>query len=190
MRKILLILLLIGFSAVPNMMIAVTPQHCAPMGPLACTESPHCFWSFVHSRCFTVEPAPPCGYLGSLACIESPDCFWCPVHSRCFLVVEDPSTDSSTDTPVDGVIEIRPPIRHETFAELIGAFINIIFTIALVLAPLMIIVGAFYFLIPSEKGTNIETGKKIILYTLIGFIIIMLANGIIELLKYVFEVRE
>lgn len=89
-----------------------------------------------------------------------------------------------------GVIEIQPPIEARTFAELIGHLINIIFTIALVLAPVMIIIGAFYFLIPSEGGKNIETGKNIIKYTIIGFIIIIAATGIVELLERVFRVEE
>ena len=53
----------------------------------------------------------------------------------------------------------------------------------------MIIIGAFYFLVPGEGSKNIETGKKIITYTLIGFTIILLSWGIIQLFRQVFEVR-
>ena len=88
-----------------------------------------------------------------------------------------------------GSIEIRPPIGAKTFHDLINNIIDFIFTIALFIAPAMIIVGAFYFLIPSEKSENIETGKKIITYTIIGFIIIMMATGIVDLLRHVFEVE-
>jgi hypothetical protein len=87
-------------------------------------------------------------------------------------------------------ITIENPIRTDTFQDLIASIINILFTIALILAPLMIIIGAFLFLVPGEKLENVETGKKIILYTIIGLIIIILANGIIALLREAFEVRE
>lgn len=83
-------------------------------------------------------------------------------------------------------IVLENPLRHATFEALIEALIRIIFNIALVLAPLMIIIGAFYFLVPGEGSKNIETGKKIILYTLIGFTIILLARGIIELFRQLF----
>ena len=89
-----------------------------------------------------------------------------------------------------GTIEIQPPIEARTFAELVDRLIDFIFTIALFIAPAMIIVGAFYFLIPSEKSENIETGKKIITYTIIGFIIIMMATGIVDLLRHVFEIGQ
>ena len=82
-----------------------------------------------------------------------------------------------------GAVEFKNPLIADDFEELIRNLINILFTISLFLAPLMIIVGAFYFLIPDEKGANIETGKKIILYTLIGFIIIIAAQGIIVFLE-------
>ena len=87
-----------------------------------------------------------------------------------------------------GAITFENPLKHATFEGFIGALINIIFTISLVLAPLMIVIGAFYFMIPDEKGGNIETGKKIITYTIIGFIIIIAAQGMIALLRGVLGV--
>ena len=75
------------------------------------------------------------------------------------------------------------PLKHANFPDLINALIDTIWTLSLVFAPLMIVVGAFYFFVPGEGGKNIETGKKIITYTLIGFIIIIAAKGIIELLR-------
>jgi len=93
-----------------------------------------------------------------------------------------------TPTPTFGVT-IPNPLAHATFEALIAALIRVIFNIALVLAPLMIIIGAFYFLVPGEGSKNIETGKKIITYTLIGFTIILLSWGIIQLFRQVFEVR-
>lgn len=87
------------------------------------------------------------------------------------------------------VIVIQPPIEHRTFTDLIGAIINFIFGIALVVAPLMIIIGAFYFLASGGDPKNIETGKKIIIYTLIGFVIILLANGLVDLLRNILRVE-
>ena len=88
------------------------------------------------------------------------------------------------------IIRIENPLGAKTFQELIGNIINLIFTIAVVIAPAMIIVGAFYFLTAGGNPQGIETGKKIILWTIIGFVVIMLAWGAIELLKEVFEVKE
>jgi len=94
--------------------------------------------------------------------------------------------------PLVGLTQIvlQNPLAHDTFEELITALIRVIFNIALILAPLMIIVGAFYFLTAGGNPQGVETGKKIILYTIIGFIIIMMASGIVALLEHVFEVRQ
>ncbi len=85
-----------------------------------------------------------------------------------------------------GIIRIENPLEADTFAELIGNIIDFIFTIALFIAPLMIMIGAFYFLTAVEDVQKVETGKKIILYTIIGFVIIMLSRGLVELLRQAF----
>ena len=89
-----------------------------------------------------------------------------------------------------GQTVIQNPFVHDTFPELINAIIGILFWIATLIAPVMILVGAFYFLTAGGNPQGVETGKKIILYTIIGFIIIMMASGIVALLEHVFEVRQ
>ncbi len=85
-------------------------------------------------------------------------------------------------------IDIENPLIYETFDALIEAIINFIFNIALVLAPLMIIVGAVYFVTAAGDIKRIETGKNIITYTLIGLVIVLLAKGLIVALKAVIGV--
>ena len=83
------------------------------------------------------------------------------------------------------VIVIENPLEAETFEELLDSVINFIFYIAVVAAPLMIIIGGFYFVTAAGNPAQVEKAKGIILYTLIGFIIILLAKGFIEFLKQV-----
>jgi len=78
--------------------------------------------------------------------------------------------------------QLEPPIVHETFADLINAIIKFIFDIALVLAPLLIIIGGFYFVAAAGDAKKIETGKRIILYTLIGFLIIFISRGLVKVI--------
>lgn len=87
-----------------------------------------------------------------------------------------------------GAITIENPLKADTFQDLIYGIIDFIFTIALFIAPGMILIGAFYFLTAVGNPQNIETGKKIILWTIIGFVVIMLARGFIEFLRGAFEV--
>lgn len=87
------------------------------------------------------------------------------------------------------VIKIENPLKYETFDKLVEAIINFIFNIALVLAPLMIIIGAFYFITAGGIPEKIKTGKTIITYTLIGLVIVLLAKGIIVVLRQAIGVR-
>ena len=86
--------------------------------------------------------------------------------------------------------ELRSPIGHKTFGDLIDAIIKFIFNIALVLAPLFIVIGGFYFVAAAGDPSKIETGKKIIFYTLIGFLIILISRGLVVVLKDLIKVVE
>jgi len=81
------------------------------------------------------------------------------------------------------------PLVHKTFGELIDAIVNFIFTIALVLAPLMAIVGAFYIMSAGGDPKKVGAGKSIIIYTLIGFAIILFAKGLISMIESVIGVK-
>jgi len=86
-------------------------------------------------------------------------------------------------------IKLNNPIIYNTFGELIEAIINFIYNVALVLAPLFIVIAGFYFVTAAGNPAQIETAKKIILYTLIGFLIILLARGLIAVIQSVFGVQ-
>jgi hypothetical protein len=82
--------------------------------------------------------------------------------------------------PVKG-ISLENPLKAKTFAELINNIIDIIFTLALAIAPVMIIIAGLLFVTSAGSPGQIETAKKIILYTLIGFVIVLMAKGFINL---------
>jgi len=84
-----------------------------------------------------------------------------------------------------GFIKIEPPINATSFEALVGGITNFIFNIALVLAPLMIIVAGIYFVTAAGDPKKIEQAKGIILYTLIGLFVILLAKGFIAFLRQI-----
>jgi len=88
-----------------------------------------------------------------------------------------------------GIIKIESPINATSFEALVGGIVNFLFYIALVLAPLMIIIGAIYLLTSGGDPKKLETGKNIIIYTLIGLAIILLAKGLIAVLKTIIGVK-
>ena len=86
-------------------------------------------------------------------------------------------------------INIENPIKYNTFVELINAIIIFIYEISLVLATLFIVIAGFYFVTASGDPAKIKTGQDIIKYTLIGLLIILLATGLIAVIKSVLGVK-
>jgi len=80
-------------------------------------------------------------------------------------------------------IKIDNPLKAKNLEELVEGIINFIFWVATALAPLMIVIAAFYFVTSAGNPKQIDTAKKIILYTVIGYGIILLSKGIIIVLR-------
>ena len=74
------------------------------------------------------------------------------------------------------------PLAYDSFAELIDHIIDFFFNVALLAAPLTIIVGAFYFITAGGDPTQIQTGKTLIKFALIGFLIILISKGLINII--------
>jgi len=86
-------------------------------------------------------------------------------------------------------VEFQNPLEYETFGELIDAIIKFIFYIAVVVTPLMVIIGAFYILTAAGDPKKIGTGKNVVIYTLIGLAIILLARGLIAMIESLIGVK-
>ena len=86
-------------------------------------------------------------------------------------------------------VEFQNPLEYETLGELIDSIIEFIFNIAVVVAPLMAIIGAFYLLTSGGDPKKIGIGKNIIIYTLIGLAIILLARGLIAMIESIIGVK-
>jgi len=84
-----------------------------------------------------------------------------------------------------GPNEICNPLCAENIQDLIDVIINFIFWIAIIVAPIMIIIGAFYFITSAGDPGRLGTAKKIILYTVIGLVIVLFARGLIALIRSV-----
>ena len=91
--------------------------------------------------------------------------------------------------PAGAAISFINPIRFKTFGELIGAIINFIFNIALVIAPIMFIISGFYFITAAGDPAKIKTAKDIIWYAVIGLVVVLLAKGLIQVLEQVIGVK-
>ncbi len=86
-------------------------------------------------------------------------------------------------------VEIENPIEADDIRELVEGISKWIYWIALTLAPLMIIIGAFYLITASGDPDRVNTGKKIITWTIIGIAIVLLSTGIMSIIKEILSVK-
>lgn len=96
---------------------------------------------------------------------------------------------SSSFVLAGDVIEIQNPLKAEEFEVIVDNIINFLFKIAIVLAPLMLVIGGALFVTSGGNLAQTERGKNIILWAAVGFFILLLAKGIIALIESLLEVK-
>ncbi|MGB9743269.1 MAG: pilin [Minisyncoccales bacterium] len=100
------------------------------------------------------------------------------------------TTQASTQASGASEFKLENPLKYSEFKDLINAIINFLFNIALIVAPLFIIIAGFYFVTAAGDPQKIETAKKIILYTFIGLLIIIASKGLIAFIQSILGVSE
>ena len=89
----------------------------------------------------------------------------------------------------DNVVGLENPILSTSVQAVIKGISDWAWDIGFVLAPLMMIVGAFYLMTASGDPDRINTGKKIITWTIIGIAILWMSTHIITLIKNILMVK-
>ena len=74
---------------------------------------------------------------------------------------------------------LQNPLRYGSLEQLVEAIINFVFNLALVIAPLIIIIGGFYIITSSGNPEKIKVGRNIIFYALLGVLIITIIRNLI-----------
>jgi len=128
---------------------------------------------------------PYCPYAdkveGALDC-EDTDC--CKVIANCT------STPPSSFEYPPGIIAIENPLTATSFERIIDGILDFIFKIGIVLAPLMIIIGGLLFVTAAGNLEQVERAKKLIIWTGIGFIIILLSKGLLAIIEQLLGVKS
>lgn len=75
-------------------------------------------------------------------------------------------------------METVPTFTSDALFAIFDTIGNWIFTAGVIIAPIMIIIGAFMFLTGGDNPNSLASGKKIMIWAVIGLVIILLAKGI------------
>jgi len=79
-------------------------------------------------------------------------------------------------------IEIDNPIASDNLLDLIETIVNYLLWIAVVAAPLTIIIAALMFLTAGGNERKVGTAKKMLMWAVIGIALALLSKGIVSLL--------
>ncbi len=83
---------------------------------------------------------------------------------------------------------IPNPLKCVTLEECVNSIINGLILLSAPIATVMVIVGAFQILTAAGDPEKFSKGRKTILYAAVGFGIILLAKGVVFIIKDVLGV--
>ena len=87
------------------------------------------------------------------------------------------------DYAVAGVIVFDDPLmKNQTLDGIVDALVDLIFKIGVVVAPLLIIFGAFLIVTAGGSAEQVVRGRKVILWTDVGCALVLLARGLVDLI--------
>jgi len=197
------IFVLIGVLFIfPNFVEAVTDCSIYKCGGVACCKDAIETFGNCQKQCSIFElPTVSCSnFYSYCGCEVSPICLSpapaptpapTPTPAPPPTPVPSPGTAACVPACPPGEFCIPNPLRACTFQELIYNIIDFLFALAIPLATLMIIVSAFYFVTAAGNPEQITTAKNIILWTLIGFLVILMAKGLVWfLMEVVFQAER
>jgi len=84
---------------------------------------------------------------------------------------------------------IENPLTTTSFEEIVDNIIDFIFKIAIVLAPLMVVIGGALMITSGGSAEKITQAKNLILWTAVGFLILLLAKGILSVIEQILGVK-
>jgi len=80
-------------------------------------------------------------------------------------------------------VTFENPLTYDTFEELIDAIVTFIFTASLLLAPIMVLIGAFTLMTAAGNPAKVKTANNIFIYTGVGLLIVFMGKGLVSAIK-------
>ena len=89
-----------------------------------------------------------------------------------------PNPQGSGSSQNSGSIEIPNPLKVNSISALIDRIVTYIITIATILLPLAVIYAAYLFMSSGGDTEKITLGRKTILWTVVGYALILISKGV------------
>jgi len=85
--------------------------------------------------------------------------------------------------PGPTIVNFPNPLGTTTFTGLINNIINFLFSIAVIVAPILLVIAGIIFMTAAGDPTRVSTARRMLLWTIVGFGIILISKGLVTLLQ-------
>ena len=85
--------------------------------------------------------------------------------------------------PPDNTFCLCNPLSSDTLEDLVASVTNFIFYVATVIFPIMVAIAAFLFMTAAGNPSKVEQAKNILIYSSVGYGIVILANVLVYVIK-------
>lgn len=92
-------------------------------------------------------------------------------------------------SPSDSSLELPSPFKDANLLAIIERIIGWLVGLAIPVAVLMVVIAGWYFMSGGVKPENITTAKNIMLYTVVGLAIIILAWGLVDIIQRLLGIK-
>lgn len=82
-----------------------------------------------------------------------------------------------------GHVCLPNPLNACSFSDLVDSILSFLTTIALALAPLMVIIGAFYLMTSADDPGRFKTAQTIFIYTGVGLLIVLMGRALVAAIR-------
>ncbi len=96
----------------------------------------------------------------------------------------------AADSSEDSDFKIDNPINASTIPALIDKVAHFIFLVGVAIAPVMILVGAFYYMTAAGNPDKVGKANKIIIWTLVGVAILFMSDILISVIRNALGVAD
>lgn len=87
-----------------------------------------------------------------------------------------------------GEITLQNPLGSQSLADIVSAILSALFTLSIPIVSIMVMVGGYYILTAAGNEENLKKGRQAITYAVIGFAVILLANGVVSLIRQLLSI--
>lgn len=107
-------------------------------------------------------------------------------------VREAPDANIRPRKPDSHVIDLKDisPIKETNFVNLLQGIVGWLIAVAIPIAALMILIGGYQIMFAGGNPEKVNTGKRTILYAVVGFSIIALAWGFITIIQQLLGLKK